>query len=218
MGRVAVLFDFDGVLADTMGDNLKAWQTVFGDIGFRVDPREYLLLEGLSVREIARTFSKRFGLAAGDDRVEYLLKKKEEIYASIHEFKLYSGVPETISLLSSHGIPMALVTGGQYERVKESMPPELFEKFSVVITPANGGRGKLYPDPFLNAARALCVDIKDCVVVENAPLGIRSAKAAGAYCVAICSTLPREALCEADEIVDEFKDFLALLTGKTPYE
>ena len=72
-------------------------------------------------------------------------------------------------------------------------------------------RGKPHPDPYLNAATKLGVLPQECLVIENAPLGIKSAKRAGIYCIAICSTLDKSYLSEADKIVENIKDINNIL-------
>jgi beta-phosphoglucomutase len=80
------------------------------------------------------------------------------------------------------------------------------QHFQVIVSGDGVQRGKPFPDPYLAAAQALQIPIGECVVVENAPVGIISAKAAGAYCVAIASTLPQEKLRGADEVIGSFSE------------
>jgi beta-phosphoglucomutase len=81
----------------------------------------------------------------------------------------------------------------------------------VIITGDKVYNCKPHPEPYLNAAKALSVGPLECVVVENAPVGIESAKSAGMYCIAICSTLERRYLEKADMIIDKFADLEKLL-------
>jgi len=83
---------------------------------------------------------------------------------------------------------------------------ELLRKFDVVLTSEDVPRGKPHPDPYLEAARRLGVRPEECLVVENAPMGIRAAKAAGMRCLAVLSTLGPEDLDGADYFVDRIAD------------
>ena len=67
-------------------------------------------------------------------------------------------------------------------------------------------RGKPDPEPYLKGALALGLPPTECIAVENAPMGIQSAKRANSYCIAICSTVDRDVLNEADEVIDQFED------------
>ena len=79
------------------------------------------------------------------------------------------------------------------------------ERFQAIVTGEDTTVGKPSPEPYLRGAEKLGVRPEACIVVENAPIGIESAKRAGAYCIALCTTVSREALRQADEIVDSFE-------------
>ena len=204
----AILFDFDGVLGRTMEDNFGAWQKAMAGFGVEIEPDDYFPLEGLSLKEVAKRMAlPRF---LNEEELQQIVQKKDEYYLSSNKFEFYSGVEELLKLLKSKNVPVALVTAARLERLKKSLPVWFWDMFGFVVTSENGGRGKPYPDPYLSGAEGLGVPIEECVVVENAPLGIESAKAAGAYCVAVLSTLSKEKLTGADEVIDEFKDLLTL--------
>jgi len=74
-------------------------------------------------------------------------------------------------------------------------------------------RGKPYPDPYIKAAKILGLRPNDCLVIENAPYGIRSAKAAGMFCVAVTTSLPKEYLKKADVIVDSLGQVNSLISN-----
>ena len=71
--------------------------------------------------------------------------------------------------------------------------------------------GKPCPDPYLKAAKLLKLFPDDCIVVENAPYGIESAKRAGMYCIAVTTSLPKEYLRKADVAVNSLKEVYALI-------
>jgi beta-phosphoglucomutase len=199
----ALLFDFDGVLAQTMADNFKAWQHTLHARGADIGEREYFLMEGMKLSEVARVLCERHGVIGADHAA--IVKEKEEFYLANHSFKLYPGVEEFTTLLAEKGVPMAIVSAGLYDRLARSMPESLLRRFGAVVTGDKTERGKPFPDPYLKGAEELGVPIEDCIVVENAPLGVQSAKSAGAFCVAICSTLGEDELREADEIIPDFR-------------
>jgi beta-phosphoglucomutase len=199
----AVLFDFDGVLGKTMEDNFAAWQAALSDFGATLTSEEYYPYEGVALPELA----KRYCLEKNIDSVniQAIIKKKEAYYLAHHVFELYPGVEVLVDRLHAKKIPMAIVTTGLRDRIARSVPPEFLAKFTIV-TGEETKRGKPFPDPYLKGAEKIGVPIAECVVVENAPAGVEAAKSAGAYCIAICSTLGPDILKSADEIIGAFTE------------
>lgn len=200
----AVLFDFDGVLAQTMEDNYKAWVASLNRYGIPLTGEEYFPFEGMKLEKLAEKYCKKAGLEKSF--IKEVVKTKEENYMKNHTFKFYPGVGRIINTLVANNVLLAIVTGGLYNRLNSTLPSNFLKKFNTVITGEQTKRGKPYPDPYLKAAQILSVDIKNCIVVENAPLGIRSAKQAGAYCIAVSSTMKKEFLLEADEVIPKISD------------
>ncbi len=203
-GARAILFDFDGTLARTMEDNLNAWRAAVSPHGLDIGPEDYYPLEGLQVTEVAKRFCAR--LPAGAAEPEELVRRKEEHYLAHHRFILYPGVEPLLARLREHRILIGVVTAGLLDRLQQSAPPGFLEQFDAIVTGEDTADGKPSPVPYLRGAQKLGVRPQECIVVENAPLGIASAKRAGAYCIALCTTLPQDALAGADEIVGSFED------------
>ena len=198
-----ILFDFDGVLACTMEDNFRAWHRTFFDFGAEITEKQFYPLEGMRLEEIAAALCSMHGVFAD---MQEIFRKKEAYYKEDHSFSLYPGVEEFLERLTNASISMGMVTGARRERLEHTFPSPLLTKFSVIVTGETGGRGKSYPDPYIAGARGIGILPQECIVVENAPLGITSAKAAGAYCIAITSTVFKEVLKEADEVIESFSD------------
>lgn len=193
------MFDFDGVLAQTMEDNYKAWLKSLKKYNISISAQEYFPYEGMKLEKLAKKYCQKAGL--DKSLVEDIIKNKEDLYLKNNKFQLYRGVKSIINLLHAKNIPFAIVTAGLYNRLHSTLPENFLKKFKVIITGDQVKRGKPFPDPYLKAAKLLSVDIKKCLVIENAPLGIKSAKKAGAYCIAVSSTMGQEFLTEADEII-----------------
>lgn len=204
MAHKAILFDFDGVLAQTMEDNFNAWRAAFQDVGITIRSDDYYPLEGMNVVMLAETLIKKYRLSGVVS--ETLFQKKDDFYALHHRFTLYPGVSELIKKLKEKNIPIAIVTAGRMERLKKTVPHEFFDMFDAIITGDKTERGKPHPDPYYAGAKGVGRAPAECIVVENAPLGVQAAKAAGAYCIAIASTMPKKHLREADEIIGEFEE------------
>jgi beta-phosphoglucomutase-like phosphatase (HAD superfamily) len=83
--------------------------------------------------------------------------------------------------------------------------------FEIIITGEMVSNGKPDPEPYLKAVNELNVDKESCLVVENAPAGITSAKSAGLTCFAVQTSLPEEYLKSADKIFGSIADLSAFL-------
>jgi beta-phosphoglucomutase len=203
-GSKALIFDFDGTLARTMEDNFAAWRATLLEYGIDLKPEDYYPLEGLSVYELpGRLFGKYHQRPPAPKRV---VEKKEAYYLKNHRFLLYPGAETLIDLFCSRQIPQAIVTTALRTRLVRSVPQGFLAKFHGVVTGEDTSEGKPSPAPYLKGAEKLGVKPEDCLVVENAPLGIESAKRAGAYCIGVCNTLGRQYLGQADEVVESLQD------------
>lgn len=200
----AVLFDFDGVLARTMEDTFKAWKAVLAGYGVEIQPEDYYPLEGLKVHEVPARLFGRYGREVPDS--SEVVRRKEAYYLKNHRFELYPGVLELVNELRAGGIRTAVVTAALSDRLRGSCPADFLGRFDAVATGEQMTEGKPSPAPYLYAAAKLNVKPKDCIVVENAPLGIESAKRAGSYCIALSTTLDRRYLGAADEVLGSFED------------
>ena len=206
----AVLFDMDGVITDTMGLHYEAYSRAFAKYGIEVSKLEIYIFEGMPSMDVGREIVKAKAASLDELEIKNLIGEKREIYRSLteKEARTYPGVPETLAMLREHGIRLALITGSNLISVQKTLHRVGLEKaFDVIVTGDDTPRGKPYPDPYTSGIEKLSVPKENCVVVENAPLGIRSAKAAGAgYVIAVTTTLPPEYLKEADDIMPSFSD------------
>lgn len=204
----AVLFDFDGTLADTMHTNFECWKEAIAKQGRVISSDEFFPLEGRKSQEIARQLLKD---ALKDERQpEEVLKLKDSLFLERYKFSLYPGVEELLALIDKNDLRRAIVTAARTERLTGCCPKEFLNSFDFVVTNETSGRGKPFPDPYLNAAKSIGVAPSECLVIENAPLGVSAAKAAGMQCYAITSTLSKEHLKDADRIVATFSELLSL--------
>jgi len=198
----AVLFDFDGVVAKTLESHARSWQHVLSRYGIQVDPRDIALNEGQPAIEILRAILAKNGLQLPEEELQELVRQKREHYQQTTEARAYDGVGDLLQRLKAAGYKTALVTGSIRSNMAAAVGEELLSRFDVVLTSEDVPRGKPHPDPFLEGARRLGVKPEECLVIENAPMGIRAAKAAGMRCVAILSTLGPEDLSGADYLVE----------------
>ena len=103
---------------------------------------------------------------------------------------------------------MAIVTACAQKTMQKSLDEEYRNLFDLIQTGDDVPRAKPNSDPNDLARRKLGLKPEECVVVENAPLGIESAKAAGIYCIAVETTLPRRYLEGADWYISEIRELV----------
>ncbi len=200
------------MIADTVGSNLKAWTEAFREFGVAIEPEDYLMLEGMPPIEIAASIARRRGL--DESFADKICELKEQKFLAFEGCRIFPGVPELLSGLQRNGALLALVSGASRRRLQSILPQEIGQLFGAVVTAESVQYGKPAPDAFLFAASELGVTPNDCLAIENAPLGIASAKGAGMRCIAVCSTLGPDSLREADYIASDLEEVRRFLLPK----
>ena len=205
----AVIFDFDGVLADTMSDNCKAWQNAFAFYGFHMDAIEYYRLEGMGRFQIAQHFIDKYFLDPSIKKA--VVEAKEMNFKKNNSFKYYQYVHDIFSFLNEKDIPIAIVTGASRDRIKEHLDENISQYLKALVTADDVINTKPNPEPYLTAVAMLGMNPNECLVIENAILGIDSAKSAGCHCFALETTLSADYLAKADEVFDSHEDLYTKL-------
>jgi beta-phosphoglucomutase len=134
-----------------------------------------------------------------------VVEAKARYYYQAVRIIFYDYFLEMLSHLKEKKVPMVVVTGGNKERVGKTIKEHLDGYFDDLVTIDDVKNGKPHPEPFLKGADKLGLKASECIVIENAPLGIKSAKAAQCLVIAIKTTLDEKYLNEADIICDTFR-------------
>jgi len=199
-----VLFDYDGVLVDSIPDHARAWQRAMKDLGVNITLEDYYPLEGTRIIDIAKLFCSQHGLDSS--LADEIVKKKKQYYKQDHTIAFYPGINEFLDFLISQGIKIGMVTASHGPMIRQTVPHDFLDKFDFIVSGDMWKKGKPHPEPYLSGLEEIGLEASECVVVENAILGVQSAKKAGIYCFAITTTLKRYQLHEADEVVDTFNE------------
>lgn len=206
-----VLFDFDGVLMQSIEDHHRSWNEVFRAYDREIGWEEFSVLEGQSLFAIAEQLCRHHGIAESES--EKIGRAKNEIYLQQAKFKLYDGAMPLLDFMKKKNVRQGLVTGAHRDRLEKSVDNHFLSYFNAIVTADDVAHTKPHPEPFLKAASFMSAEIDECIVVENAPLGITAAKRAGMLCIAITSTLPEQFLTEADLIINNLKELSMLFEG-----
>lgn len=126
-----------------------------------------------------------------------------------NNFSFYEDVQEVIKWARSKKYKIGVVSGGTRKRLQDPKVTEVLNNFDIVITASDYKAGKPSPEPYLTAASKLKVAPSECLVIENAPLGVEAAKQAGMKCIALSTTLGPQHLKHADCIVESLKEIIA---------
>lgn len=203
-----VIFDMDGVLVDSMDFHIESWRRAFLAFNIKVDTELFKINEG-------RGFEGTIEVVLKKEHKEHALKNKKEIHLTknkilkeIFELKIYAFLKDILSLLKKRGVKLAVVTGSHKDFAQKIIDTNFKDVFEVIITGDDTIKGKPHPEPYQKALTQLDLNPKDCLVVENALLGIKSAKSAGIKVLALKTTLDTIHLKEADLVLENHKELL----------
>ncbi len=212
----AVILDMDGVVVDGMPYHLKAWRDAFASKGIKVTDTDIYLREGMDQLETVEQISGEKGVSLTREDMEEIIDLKNRIHNSIFKIRLLPGSAEFLSRLKDLGFKLALVTGTNRDVVEMILREETALKgvFDVVVTAETVKHKKPDPEPYQKAVELLEADKERCLVIENSPAGIASARRAGLMCIALTTSLPESYLKEADFIFHSLGDVLELFSRK----
>ena len=199
-----ILFDFDGVVLDSMKQHVKAWQYAFRQQGVNLKELDIYLMEGMGVKAVVDKVCEKYNISKEIARV--IIEVKIEYYNQHLEVIFYDGFFDLLEYLQLTNLKMAIVTGGHRDRIIPFAKEYLDGYFSGFVCSDDVKNTKPFPEPYLKGAESLGLIPEECIVIENAPLGIQAAKAAGIKTIAIETTLSNKYLKEADFIVQFFSE------------
>jgi HAD superfamily hydrolase (TIGR01509 family) len=224
----AIVFDYDGVLADTEPLHLRAFQQTLAPSGIDLPLAEYMeQYLGLDDLGVFRAVSERNGLSWDGERLARLVADKADRFRQIVErAALPWGTPERVALFYpgvterlrawSERVPLAIASGSLRSEIEPILEAEgLRDVVPVIVAAGETANGKPLPDPYLRALTLLAerrhgeeepLDASRCVAIEDSPWGIDAAVAAGMRVIAVATSYPRERLGGADVVVRRFED------------
>ena len=202
----AVIWDMDGVLADTGPFHFEAWKKIFKELKIPFTKEDFRKTFGMRNDQILK---KILGKNLSSEEVSKIGDKKEIYFREGAKGKLKPtrGLIKILSSLKKGGFKMAIASSGPPENVKFVVEElGIRSYFEVLLSGEDATCSKPHPGIFLKAAERLGVSPKICIVVEDAVVGIEAAKRAGMKAIALCGTHPREAFLEADLVVESLEE------------
>lgn len=178
----AFFFDMDGVLFDSMPLHAIAWERVMARHGLPFTARDTYLNEGRTgesvIDEAFLTIHRRH---ATDDEVESIYREKTELFHTLGDAQPIAGVADVLRYVQAQGCAIWIVTGSAQQSLFDKLEicfPGVFVR-ERMITAHDVHHGKPDPEPYLKAWQRSGLPKEQCAVVENAPMGVQSGKAAG---------------------------------------
>ena len=197
----AVIFDWDGVVVDSSAHHERSWEVLAARRGLALPPDHFK--KGFGKKNAV--IIPELGWAQDPDEVDKLGREKEEIYRDLvrrHGIAPLPGVRELLAALQAEGIRAAVGSSTEMANLDALLDMmELRQFFSAIVSADDVTLGKPDPAVFLLAARRLAADPGECVVIEDALVGIEAARRAGMQVLAVATTNPLEALGAASRAV-----------------
>ena len=184
----AVLFDMDGVLYDSMPNHARSWHSSMAECGIDMAPEEAYKYECMRGVETIKLLARRqWGRELTDDEAAAMYEKKAEAFRACPKAEKMDGVEELMRKIKADGLKIVVVTGSG----QRSLLKRLEEEFSglvnanLIVTSFDVEHGKPDPEPYLRGLEKAGIKPGEGIVVENAPLGVRAAVAAGIFTIAV---------------------------------
>lgn len=189
MPIAAALIDMDGVLYDSMKNHSAAWMRLSEEMGWKCNPDEFYLYEGMTGAAIIRTIMKREcgRTDVSDEEARELYAKKAAYFIALGEVQPIDGAAEMLQVLCREGITRVLVTGSGQNVLLNRLDKDYPGVFTAEkrVTAFDVKYGKPNPEPYLIGLKKAGTQAAETIVVENAPLGVKSGNASGCFTVGI---------------------------------
>lgn len=208
----AVVFDFDGVLADSEPLHFRAYEEVFSAVGVELTREDYYAdYLGYDDRGVFHRLAERTGRPPDPDWIEAMIRDKARVFEArmARHDVLYAGAQECVERLTED-FPLAIASGALRHEIEAILNRAgLRRHFRFIVAAGDTPRSKPWPDPYLRAAELHGAEPRACVAIEDSRWGIQSAKSAGLFCVGVATTYPPAELHEADRIIGSLAEFTA---------
>jgi beta-phosphoglucomutase len=212
--KKAILWDMDGVIADSYSFHFAAWQETFAKRGIKFTKEDFTKLFGTRNDFIIGSI---MGRELPERDVKIMVQEKEEKFRrkATGNIKPFPGAVRLLNAIKKGNFKLGLVSSTPKENIDLVLSELNLEgMFDCIVFSQEVSESKPSPQIYLLAARGLEVTPSDCLVIEDSPLGVKAAKTAGMKCLAIANTRPRQKLQEADKVADSVEDvdLITLLT------
>jgi beta-phosphoglucomutase family hydrolase len=198
----AAIFDWDGVIVDSSAFHEESWNVLAAREGLPLPAGHFKKGFGMKNEVI---IPEVLGWSKDPGEIERLAREKERTYRELVKENGIDPVPGVVGLLAElhkAGVPCAIGSSTHRKNIDCVLDRiRIGEYFSVIVSGDEVSKGKPDPEIFVTAAKRLGVDPQNCVVLEDAHVGIEAAHAGGMKVVGVATTHPADSLEGADLIV-----------------
>lgn len=213
MNYKAILFDMDGVLIESEFLMRSSAIQALADYGIQAEHEDFLEFTGMGEDRFVGGVAEKHGHTYTTDMKDLAYDYYgQRVRAEAH---IPEGVKEMLQTLHSRGIILAVCSAADLRKVRYNIQAIGVDEslFTALVTGSDVERKKPFPDIYLEGARRVGIEPKDCLVVEDAISGIQAAHAAGMDAVGIPSTFSKTELEEKaapEYILAQTKDLSVL--------
>jgi len=199
----------DGVLIDAMPFHAEAMKiAIKEETNYEIDKKIVYQLEGMPSNNLVKEIFKKYNINKELDQelIDKISERKKQIFKEIEDTHLIEGVPDLIKMLNECKCLKAIVTGAAKKEIELTIDKMIgLKNFDVVVSGEDVEAGKPNSDPFVVALQKMNIKSSECIVVENAPLGLEAANKAGIRCILTLNNTP----------LDISKDFTNIISKET---
>jgi beta-phosphoglucomutase len=206
----AIVFDFDGVLANSEPLHMRTFQEVLGELGIPLDRDEYYeRYLGFDDVGALRAIAAARGFDWDDRQIAALIERKTVIFDDLIASAevLYPNAAACVERLAAR-FPLGIASGALRHEITSVLESSgLARHFRFVVAAGDTPRSKPAPDPYHRAAGLHGLPPAACVAIEDSRWGLESARTAGLRCVGITNTYPANELTTAERVIDSLDEF-----------
>ena len=200
-----IIFDMDGVLIDAMPFHAEAVKIAIKEgANYEIDKKIVYQLEGMPTDELVQEIFKRNNVNKKLDNalLGKISERKKQIFKEIENTPLIEGVNDLIKELNECDCLKAIVTGAAKNEIEATIDKMIgLKNFDVVISGEDVDQGKPHSTPFIKALQKMNIKPSECIVVENAPLGVEAANNAGIKCIITLNSTPLDISSDFDNLI-----------------
>ncbi len=185
---LALIFDLDGTLVDTVYAHVVAWQRAFAESGISIDGWRLHRRMGMSGGLFTRTTLRELGRGIPPEEVQQIQRRRRELFARLMpERRPLPGAVDLLAFLRSARILHGIATSGARPEINASLEALHIGEETVVIERGDVVRAKPEPDLFIACQQKLGVDSKDCYVIGDTVWDLLAARRAGMLGIGLLS-------------------------------
>jgi len=201
----AVIWDMDGVLLDSRSSHYKAMRVIFDKYKIKIIEDQMWKTFGMTNHQVIQFMVDQ---PISKELIDQIGREKDILFQSIikEQAEFLPGVRKWMEVFKQNGIRQALASSGSTGNIKAILTTLAAEAYFDEIISGDGFPSKPDPFVFLKAADCLGIVPLNCLVIEDAVVGVQAAKAAGMKCIAVTTNNPAEKLADADVVLSNLAE------------